>query len=291
MRKKLLFVILLLMTIMIGLTSCSGEDDVSVTGIRIDKTTLTLLKDHNYKLVATISPENATNSTISWSSSNSSVATVDETGNIKAIAAGATNITATSADGKYSASCSVTVNVNVSSIILSETSITLEKGNTHKISATVNPKDATDKSVIWSSSDTSIASVDDSGNVKAINGGNVTITAKSVDGKVSAICSVVVTVPVQNISMDQSEIALIKGQTALLKATISPSDATTKDMTWFTSDNNIVTVEKGNIKAVGVGVATITVISLDGNKTATCAVKVEKSQNIGYDPYGEGQQW
>lgn len=291
MKKKLSFAILSFLTILIGFTSCNSHDDVAVTSIQLDKTTITLLKGENTKLTATVLPENASNPTVSWNSSNSSIATVDTKGNITAVAAGTTVITVTSADGQFSASCSVNVNVNVSSITLSDTSITLEKGSSKQLSITINPVDATDKSVTWFSSDTNIATVDKTGNVTAVNGGNATITAKSADGKITATCSINVTVSVQSVFLNKNEITLIKGQTATLNATITPSDVTIKDVTWSTSDKNIVTVESGNIKAVSVGTATITVTTTDGNKTASCSVKVDKSENIGYNPYGEGQKW
>ena len=291
MKKNLLFVILSLMTILMGFTSCSGDDDVAVTGIRLDKTELTLLKGESSKLTATVFPENATDPTVKWNSANPSVATVDGNGNVTAVAAGATTITVTSADGKFTATCTVNVNVNVSSLTLSDTSITLEKGSSKKLSVTVSPVDATDKSVTWSSGDTNIATVDETGNVTAVNGGSMVITVKSIDGKVTATCAVNVTVAVQSISLGKDELTLIKGQTTTLSATIVPSDATTKDVTWATSNEGIATVDNGNIKAVGVGTATISVTTSDGGKVASCTVTVEKSENIGYNPYGDGQQW
>lgn len=291
MKKKLLSVVLSLMTILVGLTSCSGDDDVAVTGIKLDKSELTLLKGESGLLTAKVSPENATNTTVTWNSSNPAVATVDGTGKVTAIEGGTTTITVTSTDGKFSATCTVKVNVNVSSLTLSDTSLSLEKGTSKKLSVTVNPDDATDKSVTWTSADTNIAKVDENGNVTAVNGGTTTITVKSADGKIAATCTVAVTVSVQSVALDKTEVSLVKGQTMTLVATITPSDATTKDVSWSTSDEHIVTVNNGNIKAVGTGTATISVNTTDGSKVATCTVKVEKSENIGYHPYGDGQLW
>ena len=291
MKKTLLFALLSMMTILVGLASCSGDDDVAVTGIKLDRTEITLLKGESCLLRAIISPENATGTSVTWNSSNPSVATVDGTGKVTAIEGGTTTVTITTTDGKFSATCIVNVNVNVSSLTLSDTSLSLEKGTSKKLSVTVNPDDATDKSVKWSSADTNIATVDENGNVTAVNGGTTTITVKSADGKISATCAVVVTVSVQSVVLDKTEVSLVKGQTMTLIATISPSDATTKEMIWSTSDEHIVTVDNGNIKAVGVGTATISVTTKDGSKVATCTVTVDKSENIGYHPYGDGQQW
>jgi Bacterial surface proteins containing Ig-like domains len=250
-----------------------------------------LLKGNSSRLVATLLPENATNSTVDWSSSNPSVATVDVNGTVMAVASGTTNIIASSTDGNFTASCSVIVIVNVSSITLSVANITLEKGKSTKLFVTVYPNDATDKTIVWSSSDANIANVDKDGNVQAINGGNVIITATSADDKISAKCSVAVTVPVQGISIDKNELTLVKGQSATLKATIYPSDATLKDVLWSSDNPNVANVDNGTVKAVGVGTANITVESRVGNKRVSCKVKVEKSNNIDYNPYGDGQQW
>ena len=117
------------------------------------------------------------------------------------------------------------------------------------------------------------------------------ITVTSIYGKIAATCSVNVTVAVQSVSLDKSELTLIKGQTATLNATIVPSDATIKDVSWASSNISAVTVDNGSIKAVGVGIATISVTTSDGSKVASCTVTVEKSENIGYNPYGDEQQW
>lgn len=291
MKKKLSFVILSLMTILIGFTSCSGNDNVPVTGIRLDKTELTLLKGESSKLTATVSPKDATDPTVKWKSSDLSIATVDNNGNITAVAAGKTTVTVSSADGRFTATCTVNVNVKVASLILSDTSITLKKGDSKKLSVVIIPDDATNKSVTWSSGDTNIAIVDNMGKITAVNGGSTVITVTSIYGKIAATCNVNVTVAVQSVSLDKSELTLIKGQTATLNATIVPSDATTKDVSWASSNISAVTVDNGSIKAVGVGTATISVTTSDGSKVASCTVTVEKSENIGYNPYGDEQQW
>ena len=291
MKKRLSFVILSLMTMLIGFTSCRGNDNVPVTGIRLDKTELTLLKGESSKLTATVSPEDATDPTVKWKSSDLSIATVDNYGNVKAVAAGKTTVTVSSADGRFTATCTVNVNVNVSSLILSDTSITLKKGDSKKLSVAISPDDATNKTFTWSSGDTNIAIVDNMGKITAVNGGSTVITVTSIYGKIAATCSVNVTVAVQSVSLDKSELTLIKGQTATLNATIVPSDATTKDVSWASSNISAVTVDNGSIKAVGVGIATISVTTSDGSKVASCTVTVEKSENIGYNPYGDEQQW
>lgn len=287
--KKIVY--LLFLTLFVVIVSCGSNDDVAVTGIKLDNTHLTLKKGEKGKLLAVVSPQDATNSTVVWKSSNSSVVMVDENGNIEAIKGGTAIIDATTADGKFSASCEVSVVIEVSTIILSQTSFSLEKGSSVKILPTVLPEDATDKKIMWTSSNTAVATVDENGIVTGVNGGSVTIYAKSTDGQVSASCDVSVTVSLQGISIDQESISLIKGQSAQLNPIFVPADATNKDVEWSSANNNIVTVKDGVIIGVGVGATIITVVSLDGNQSATCLVNVEKSENIGYDPYGESQKW
>ena len=137
-------------------------------------------------LKATVKPDDATDKTITWGSSKTSVATVDNNGNVKAIADGVATITA-SCGGK-TASCKVTVKTAVSSIELNETDIALYVGENASLIATVKPDNATDKTITWSSSNSNVATVDDSGLVKAIAAGSATITA-SCGGK-SATCKV-----------------------------------------------------------------------------------------------------
>ena len=189
------------------------------------------------------------------------------------------------------ASCSGDDDVAVTGIKLDRTEITLLKGESCLLRAIISPENATNTTVTWSSSNPSVATVDGTGKVTAIEGGTTTVTVTTTDGKISATCAVVVTVSVQSVVLDKTEVSLVKGQTVTLIATISPSDATTKEMIWSTSDEHIVTVDNGNIKAVGVGTATISVTTKDGSKVATCTVTVDKSENIGYHPYGDGQQW
>jgi uncharacterized protein YjdB len=182
--------------------------------------------------------------------------------------------------------------IAVLSLRLDKTTLSLSKGETSRLTAIVSPSDATNPTVSWSSSDPAVATIDATGNVTALAAGSATVTARSIaDGKFAATCSVTVTVAVESISIDKQEVTLILGQALHLNAIIVPSDATTKDVIWSSSDRKIVTVEDGNILAVGVGSATITATSRDGNKTAICSVKVENSENIIYNPYGNGQHW
>ena len=164
--------------------------EVAVTGVTLNQTTLSLTVDGTANLTATVSPSNATDKTVTWSSSNEAVATVNN-GTVTAVAVGLANISA-KAGGKM-ATCSVTVTakeIPVTGIALEPTSVTIEAGQTAVLTATVSPADATNATVTWSSSNESVATVDN-GTVTAVAAGSATITATA--GDKSATCTVTVT--------------------------------------------------------------------------------------------------
>ncbi len=250
--------------------TCSVTVTVPVESITLSDATLTLVEEQSATLMATIYPADATDKTVTWSSNNVAVATVNN-GKVTAIKAGTATITATA--GNKTATCAVTVNkkyIDVTSITLNKTTLPLTKGDSEILEATVNPSDATDKTVTWTTSNASVASVDQNGKVNAVGGGSATITAKA--GDKTATCVVTVTVPVESITLDKTTLALFKGQDATLTATVNPVDATDKTVTWASSNTSVVTVNNGKVTAVAAGNATITAKA--GNKTATCSVSV-----------------
>ena len=176
----------------------TGTVIYKVTSVSLNKDSLTLDVGGTATLTATITPSNATNQNVTWSSDNESVATVDTNGKVTATGTGTTTIKAT-VDGK-SAQCSVTVNaaanVPVTSVSLNKTTLELTEGDTETLTATVAPSDATNQNVTWESSDTSVATVDATGKVTAVAPGTATITVTTVDGGKTATCAVTVN-PVQ----------------------------------------------------------------------------------------------
>ena len=249
--------------------TCSVSVNVPVTSISLNVNLLTLEKGSFAILTATVSPDDAMDKTVQWSSENSSVATVDQEGKVTAVGEGKTKITASA--GGLSASCTIVcVIIPVSAIVLDKTSLSLEKGSSETLKATVSPKDATDKTVKWSSDNPSVATVDQNGTVTAVNSGNATITASA--GDFSAACEVTVTIPVTSVTLDPTDLNLKLGETAILVAAVLPEDATDKNVIWYSSDPAVVSVDEGSITAVGVGIATITAQS--GNQSASCLVYV-----------------
>ena len=157
---------------------------VEVTGITLSKTSITLVEGDTRRLTATVKPSDATNDSVSWSSSNTSVATVSSGGTVTARPAGTAPITATTSNGK-TATCKVTVTpeVEVTSVSVSPSSVTLEAGQQKTLSVSLYPSDATDDSVEWTSSDTSVATVSSSGTVTAVAPGTARITATAASGR------------------------------------------------------------------------------------------------------------
>ena len=173
------------------IVSCEKEKDVPVSSVSISQGTAEMLIGETIQLNATVLPSDASDKTVTWASSKQSVATVTNKGSVTAIAEGTSTITA-SAGGK-SGTCTITVSkkvVEVSSIELNKTSAQLKVGETVTITATVKPDDATNKTVTWTTSDVSVATVDN-GAVAARKVGSVTITAKA--GNKSATCTITVT--------------------------------------------------------------------------------------------------
>ncbi len=163
---------------------------VRVSAIELSESEKTVFVGDTFTITATVKPEDAFNRTVTWSSSDPSIATVDENGTVTAIAKGEAIITAESADG-VKAECKVTVEKKVAAIELSESEKTVFVGDTFTITATVKPDNAWNRTVTWSSSDPSIATVDENGTVTAIAEGEAIITAESADG-VTAECKVTV---------------------------------------------------------------------------------------------------
>ena len=264
----------------------SGQISVSVAGVSLDKTEIVLVEGSSEKLTATVEPTNATNKNVTWSSDHEAIATVDQNGTVTARRGGQATITVTTADGSKTATCTVRVKIQigepVQSVGLNKTELALEVGKTGTLEAKVEPSDATNKNVTWSSSNPEVATVDN-GVVTAVSAGEAIITVTTEDGAKTATCKVTVnapqTVPVTGVTLDKAELTLEKGSTGTLKATVEPQNATNNTVTWSSSNEEVATVANGTVTAVSAGEATITVTTADGGKTATCKVTV-KPQNV-----------
>ena len=185
--------------------SCSKNEEpeptppaVTVTGVTLNKTELTLETGGSETLTATVAPSDATNKNVTWKSSNTAVATVDDNGKVTGVAAGEATITVTTEDGGKTATCKVTVKaatVAVADVKLNKTELTLEVDWSETLTVTVAPADATNQNVMWKSDKPEIVSVDDNGKVTGVAIGEATITVTTEDGGKTATCKVAVKVP------------------------------------------------------------------------------------------------
>lgn len=209
------------------------SEEVKVTAVSLNKAEVTLMEGDQETLTATVTPDNATNKTVTWSSSNTAIATV-QGGKITAVLEGTANILAKAGDKQ--ATCKVTVTkkvVEVTGVTLDKTELPLYIGQTQALVATVAPENATDKTVTWESSAPDVVSVEN-GVVSALKVGTATITAKAQDK--SATCAVTVTEGTLDFALASTDAPILKAAGGSAKATISTSGSWTaaSSESWLT---------------------------------------------------------
>ncbi len=181
-----------------------ADVNIPATGIRLNKQAITLFTGNTYELVALFTPADATIRDVKWTTDNASIATVTD-GVVTALANGTATITATTADGKYAASCVITVvsTIEITGITLDSTQLSLTQGESFQLKATLLPENATYQALVWESADETIARVED-GWVIAETAGTTQVTVSTGDGKYSATCDVTVLAytAVDNIKVD-----------------------------------------------------------------------------------------
>lgn len=251
----------------------------NVTGISLEETTKTMQKNDTAYIKANIQPRNATNKSITWTSSNTNVAYVNSNGEITAWGVGKTNIIATTVDGNYQAICELTVTaIPAEGISLNKTSVNIKIGEGTYLEANIQPIEAaSDATVTWESSDSSVATISQDGYVNPLKEGTTTIIAKC--GNLKATCVVNVSrIEVTGITLP-TNLNLKYGKSAQLTATVLPDNATNKKTIWSSSDANIVQVDaNGRVTAQNIGNAIITAQTEDGNFKANCNI------NVSYEP-------
>ena len=255
-------------------TTCRVTVKVPLESISMSETKKTVNKGDSFKLDITKNPTDTTvTGDVKWTSDNKKVATVDKDGNVTAVGAGTTTITAR-LEGKET-TCKVTVKVPLESISMSETKKTVNKGDSFDLDITKNPTDTTvDAKAAWSSANAGVATVDQNGMVTAVGAGTTVITA-NLEGK-ETTCEIVVKVPLESIEMSEKEISLVEDGEAQLNVIYAPTDTTVeKNVAWTSSKPDVAVVDQaGKVTAKTVGTATISA-EVDG-KTTTCKVTVTK---------------
>ena len=261
--------------------TCVVEVRSYVESIALNKHEVTLDKNASATLVASFIPSTAYNKGVTWTSRNTAVATVTSQGLVRARAPGTTYIVATTQDGtKLSDSCQVTVNYFTHSISLNQTSGVLHLNEQLSLAISFNPSDATDKSIEWTSSNPTVATVDENGLVTACAVGTATITATnrgSIDGTpLTATCVVEVRPYVESIILDKHEVTLDKNSSTTLVATLLPDNAYNKVVTWTSRNTAVATVtSQGLVRAVALGTTYIVATTQDGTELSdSCLVTV-----------------
>lgn len=258
-------------------SATGGVPTVPVTGVSLNTSSACMIVGNTLTLTATVNPSNATDQTVVWSTSNGSVATVYG-GIVTAVGAGTATITATA--GGKNATCTVTVETpaDATGITLDRTSATMDVGTALTLTATVTPNNAADKTVVWTSTNTEVATVSN-GVVTSLSEGTATIRATNVNGHF-AECTVTVSasyIPTTRVTLSSSVLALRVGETFGLDAKIAPLNATNKTVAWSSNNVNVASIASdGTVTAVGVGTATVTATTADG-KTDICTVTVTLS--------------
>lgn len=210
-----------------------------------------------------------------WEIGDDSIASVDANGVITGIKGGNTIVTLTSADGKFSAKCPVTVNQPLKAIKMDDIALETNGHTSETVAYTLEPADTTEDDVTLSVADESVAKLE--GNkLVAVSDGTTKITATS--GIVKTSAKVTVTTKVEQITLDSNEGVLTVGNTHTIKATVFPEDATDKAVTWESSDESIATVDaEGNVTAKGTGNVTIMAVNSDGDVSSTYELTVNKA--------------
>ena len=264
----------------------SPSTPVAVSGVALDKKVATVNVGKKVTVKATVTPANADNKTLVWTSSNTKIATVSN-GVVKGVKAGRVIITAKTTDGSnISATCTVTVKQPVTSISLSKKAI-MYTGKKLTLKAKVNPANASNKALTWKSSNAKVAKVSSKGIVTGVKAGTVKITATAKDGsRKSATCTVTVRQSVSKITLSKTNVVLPKkGSSYNVRVTVAPKNAYNKNVTVKSANTKVAKVSASTVKsgktvkitAVKKGTTKVAFTAKDGSKkSAICKVTVKK---------------
>ena len=287
MKKKVFY---LMVATALLITACENTLDkdlfkyminAPVTDVELSQSTLTLAKNATATLTATITPSRAVNQDVTWSSSNSNIASVNDEGEVSGKSAGTATITVTTEDGGKTASCTVTVVAEgVATVTLDKTELELLVGEEETLEATIESEFADNQAVTWSSSDETIASVAKDGKVTGMGPGDAVITVTTAEGGFQATCAVTVIRPAEGVILSETDVVIPGGGSIILTATVEPEDASNQKVRWTTHDWQIISIAPdettGGIIVTGLneGLATVTAITDDGEFTAECVITV-----------------
>ena len=222
-------------------------------------------------------PENAYNKNVSFESADAGIAAVNSNGVVTGVSAGETTITVTTEDGGFTGACTINVyNQAVTGVTIEPSEAELPAGYSMKLTATVLPENATNKNVVYSVDDESILSVDQDGNITGLSLGIATVTVTTEDGGFTASAEItVIPVQVTGVSISPKSVSVALGHTIQLTASITPSNAANKNLSWSVSDETIISVDgQGTVTGLSGGTATVTVTTEDGGFSASAEITV-----------------
>lgn len=255
---------------------CEFDVYEHTVGIRFETEQARVRKGGRLTLAAVAQPEGKTDGRLVWSSSDGSVASVDEEGVVSGKSKGEAVITVTAVDGGYTAECRVRVYQPVTELRMDNRSVTVDTGDDIQLTATILPYDADNKSIVWSSDNPDVADVNGKGVVTGVKAGQTVIRATSEDEGISDFCVVTVNQPVTGVSLSRSELSFGKiGDSEQLVASVQPADATNKELNWSSSDESVAIVSNGRVLCSGYGSAIVYVTTVDGGYMASCVVKAD----------------
>ena len=255
---------------------CEFDVYEHTVGIRFETEQARVRKGGRLTLAAVAQPEGKTDGRLVWSSSDGSVASVDEEGVVSGKSKGEAVITVTAVDGGYTAECRVRVYQPVTELRMDNRSVTVDTGEDIQLTATILPYDADNKSIVWSSDNPDVADVNGKGVVTGVKAGQTVIRATSEDEGISDFCVVTVNQPVTGVSLSKSELSFSKiGDAEQLVASVQPADATNKELNWSSSDETVAIVSNGRVLCSGYGTAIVYVTTVDGGYMASCVVKAD----------------
>ena len=273
-------------------TKIFDNNFIDLTSFELPETNITIGK--GIPILTKLTPLDADYKHIEWSSEDESIATVDEYGIVTGVGIGQTTLNATITDfsgNTFSANCAIIVAAPlVGSITLNKTEAALKPADSVQLTATIAPENASDKAVVWCSSDTNIATVDDSGLVTAISVGETEIIATASDGSgVSATCKIIVEpIFVESLSISPESFTGVECESFILSVTILPDNATNKNISFSSSNEEVATIDNCRKVTIGEeGTAIIKATTVDGsNLSAECVVT---SASSGIDQIFKGE--
>lgn len=262
------------------LTQFTIEVVQDVTGVVLNYTTKSVNQNDTFLLRATVQPSNAYNKKVTWYSSDASVATVNSDGVVKGIKGGYAYIYAKTIEGGYIARCRVNVIEKIKKITIADSGHTLNYGKSKYLKVTIERESASNKKLKWTVSNKKVLKINSTtGKIKAVGYGTSYVYARAKDGSGKyARYKIRVIRPVKKITISPKKLTIYEGKSKILKAVVSPSNASIRKIKWTSSDSEVAKVDSaGRITAISPGTCIISATSTDGNQIqGTCYVIVKK---------------